>query len=165
MKDLKAELMTLVAELDNGLTAYCKLSSFLEVYLEKMPLRHFERTMEQAIVISDLLVNTYTCLETLFLRISQYFENNLPNDRWHSALLDKMTLEIPEYRPRVLSADSRNSLKEILKFRHFKRYYFSLEYSWDKLDYLILEFRKIRHEQALEREIKSFISYIKELQQ
>ena len=25
----------------------------------------------------------------------------------------------------------------MLKFRHFKRYYFELEYDWDRLDYLV----------------------------
>ena len=28
-------------------------------------------------------------------------------------------------------------LFELLKFRHFKRYYFELEYDWDRLDYLV----------------------------
>jgi hypothetical protein len=35
------------------------------------------RTTEQAIVLADVLVSIYICLETVFLRISQHFENRL----------------------------------------------------------------------------------------
>ena len=33
-------------------------------------------------------------------------------------------------------------LSELLRFRHFKRYYFKLEYDWDRLDFLIAKLRQ-----------------------
>ena len=40
-------------------------------------------------VITQSLTNYYTCLETIFLRISKFFENNLDKDQWHQSLLEK----------------------------------------------------------------------------
>ena len=61
----------------------------------------------------------YGVLENYFLRISKYFENDLPSDRWHQSLVERMKLEIPGVRP-ALFADDRHvkHVKEILRFRH-----------------------------------------------
>ena len=56
------------------------------------------KTPVSALIIAGLLENYYTCLETIFLRISQHFENRLGSDRWHRDLLQKMTLEIKGVR-------------------------------------------------------------------
>ena len=93
-------------------------------------------TRENAIVLSEILCNYYTCLETLFLRVSQFFENDLSSDRWHQDLLEKMTLNIEAVRPRLLSDASCASLRELMRFRHFKRYYLEFDYDWDKLEFL-----------------------------
>ena len=82
-----------------------------------------------------MLENYYTCLETIFLRISQSFENHLESARWHNDLLQKMTLETEGVRTAAVSDEAFPPLFELLKFRHFKRYYFELEYDWDRLDY------------------------------
>ena len=69
----------------------------------------------------------YTCLETIFLRISQSFENRLEPARRHNDLLRKMTLEVEGVRAAAVSEEAFFPLFELLKFRHFKRYYFDLE--------------------------------------
>ena len=35
------------------------------------------QSTENAIIVSDVFVSFYTCIETAFLRISQFFENAL----------------------------------------------------------------------------------------
>lgn len=102
------------------------------------------RTLEKAVFLSEIFVNYYTCLETLFFRVSQFFENSLSRDNWHSDLLRKMCLRIPEIREPVISEKTFSLLDELRKFRHFKRYYFSLDYDWDRLDYLAKIFEKLR---------------------
>jgi len=97
-----------------------------------------------AIVIAEYLVDYYTCLETLFFRISQFFENNLSKEKWHADLLDKMSLQIEEIREPVISDHTQALLSELLKFRHFRRYYFELNYDWDKLKYLQKKFGEVR---------------------
>lgn len=65
------------------------------------------------------LHNAYGTLENYFLRISKFFENSLPSDRWHRALVEKMALEIPGIRPALLSDSSALKVTlELLKFRH-----------------------------------------------
>ena len=94
------------------------------------------RTRENAIVLSEILCNYYTCLETLFLRVSQFFENDLSEDRWHQDLLERMTLTVEGVRPSLLSTEAHAALAELLRFRHFKRYYLEFDYDWDKLEFL-----------------------------
>ena len=95
------------------------------------------RTPVSALIVAGLLENYYTCLETIFLRISQHFENRLDPSRWHNDLLQKMTLEIEGVRPAAVSEAAFSPLFELLKFRHFKRYYFELQYDWERLDFLV----------------------------
>lgn len=65
------------------------------------------------------LHSVYGILENYFLRVSRFFENNLPRERWHKALVDQMALEIPQVRPALLGDDSLKRLAlELLRFRH-----------------------------------------------
>lgn len=91
----------------------------------------------ERIVVAQILENTYTAIETALLRISQGFDNALAPNRWHADLLDKMLLEKKGVRPRVLSDESHRLLTELMRFRHFKRYYLELDYDWEKLRYLL----------------------------
>jgi hypothetical protein len=91
----------------------------------------------ERIVVAQILENVYTAIETALLRISQGFDNSLRSDRWHADLLDKMLLEKKGVRPRVLSEESHRLLVELMRFRHFKRYYLELDYDWEKLRFLL----------------------------
>ncbi len=104
------------------------------VYEEELSL--VGKTNRSALMVSGLLENYYTCLETTFLRISRFFENSLDSDRWHSDLLEKMTISIEGVRIPVVSDENHSRLLELLKFRHFRRYYSELEYDWDRLEFL-----------------------------
>lgn len=99
-------------------------------------LKKIGKTERSALMVAGLLENYYTCLETIFLRISQFFDNNLKSERWHSDLLEKMTVTIEGVRSAAVSSENYTRLLELLKFRHFRRYYFELEYDWDRLEFL-----------------------------
>ncbi len=114
-----------------------------------------------AAYLADILDSFYTCLETLFLRISHYFENQLEKERWHQDLLDKMIIEIPDIRIAAISSESFGSLKELLRFRHFRRYYFEMEYDWDKLEYLQKKFVEL--ETSVKQDLKCFYDFLKAL--
>ena len=53
-----------------------------------------------------------------------------------------MTLEIQDVRAAAVSEEALPALSELLRFRHFKRYYFELEYDWDRLDFLVAKLRQ-----------------------
>ena len=121
------------------------------------------KTPVSALIIAGLLENYYTCLETIFLRISQHFENPLGSDRWHTDLLQKMTLEIKGVRVAAVSEAAFPPLLQLLQFRHFKHYYFELEYDWDRLDFLV---GKLRQAQPLvTRDLQRFGRFMSALDQ
>ena len=121
------------------------------------------KTPVSALIIAGLLENYYTCLETIFVRISQHFENRLGSDRWHTDLLQKMTLEIKGVRVAAVSEAAFPPLLQLLQFRHFKHYYFELEYDWDRLDFLV---GKLRQAQPLvTRDLQRFGRFMSALDQ
>ena len=115
------------------------------------------RTPISALIVAGLLENYYTCLETIYLRISQSFENKLEAARRHNDLLQKMTLEIEGVRTAAVSDEAFSPLFELLKFRHFKRYYFELEYDWDRLDYLVTKLRQAHP--LVTRDLERFVRF------
>lgn len=123
--------------------------------------KHMGRKNTSAIVIAELMVDYYTCLETCFLRISQFFENHLTEDRWHADLLEKMTMRIEGTRDAVVSDASAAALGELMKFRHFRRYYFEMEYDWDKLEYLQKVFARVRD--GVPGELSTFQAFLRRL--
>lgn len=114
-----------------------------------------------AVYLAEILEDTYTCLETLFLRISQFFENSLSSERWHQDLLEKMRLDITGIRKAVISDSTFLLLYELLRFRHFKRYYFSMDYDWDKLEFLTRTY--VRLIPAIHGDLADFESFLQAL--
>jgi hypothetical protein len=115
----------------------------------------------EALAVTQLLSNYYTCAETIFLRISRFFENNLPPEKWHQVLLERMTLHIDDVRPCVITDEVYDDLRELMKFRHFSRYYFDLDYDWDRLEFLIQKFQDSRV--PLQQQLKAFDEYLQRL--
>ncbi len=61
----------------------------------------------------------YGVLENYFLRISKFFENNLPSQGWHKALVERMALDIPGVRPPLMtSREWKQDVLTVLRFRH-----------------------------------------------
>ncbi len=116
------------------------------------------KTTTTGVAAAGLVENLYTAVETVFVRIAQTFGNNLRPERWHSDLLSRMTVEVPGVRPAVLSESIYSHLDELMRFRHFKRYYFHLDYDWGRLEYLIGVVRKITP--MVSGELASFRSYV-----
>ena len=153
-------VLTLSSELQKSRGVLARIVDFYDRYLDQTHGAR-ARTTEQAIVLADILVSYYTCLETMFLRISQFFENDLLSEKWHQDLLDKMTLRIQGIRENVISDDTAALLSELLRFRHFKRYYFEFEYDWDRIDFLRKKFEQLRP--AVESDLDRFAEFLRRL--
>jgi hypothetical protein len=119
------------------------------------------RSRSAALIVAQIFENYYTCLETCFLRISQFFENNLSHDRWHSDLLEKMTLNVPGIRHAAIQTETYGCLEEFLRFRHFKRYYFQLDYDWEKIDFLAKKYEQAYP--AVQRDLDAFLEFLEEI--
>jgi hypothetical protein len=55
------------------------------------------------IILADILTDYYTCVETVLVRIAKAFENELEKDRWNASLLERMNMDVPRVRPRVVT--------------------------------------------------------------
>lgn len=67
------------------------------------------------------LHNLYSAFENYFLRISRFFENNIPASGWHRNLIERMKLDIPGLRPALFSKEFAVKVDELLRFRHVFR--------------------------------------------
>jgi hypothetical protein len=159
MKEREA-LPSLIGEIEKHKAVLLKMSVFFAEFRNKHPDWKSIDT-ETAMGAAQFFGNFYTCAETIFFRISSFFENNLEKQRWHSHLLDRMTCDIPGERPHVLENTTAVMLADFLKFRHFTRYYFDFDYDREKLEFL-----GSRFERTLTRcinEVDTFCSFLSQL--
>lgn len=156
----KDESLLLIGEIKESLIAFNKIHhlylSYVAVFTDEK-----NRDIRDAVLLTEILCNSYTCLETILFRISRAFENHLSSDKWHKELLHKMRIEIPGLRKAVLSQESYLLLDELRRFRHFKRYYFEFDYDWLKLDYLKIVYEKLVP--LISLELESYIDFLREL--
>ena len=154
-----AKHRTLLNEIEHTECVLERLIEFYKGYTGNDDFQH--RGIEQAIVISDTLEKYYTGLETIYLRVSRHFENHLASERWHSDLLQKMIIDIDGIRPAVVSEQAYPLLVELMKFRHFRRYYFDLDYDWDRLDFLHKKF--VQSVPLVAEDLHRFKEFMREL--
>ena len=138
--NLETNIRTLSAEINKSISVLTRIEDYI---LDFQQQNLDNPGLDKAMIITQALTNYYTCIETIFLRISKFFENNLDKEQWHRSLLNKMILEIENVRPKIICKSVYNGLLELLKFRHFSRYYFELDYDWDKLRFLLKKFNNI----------------------
>ena len=152
-------LAALAAELRSALPVLERIDRFHDEF-QRQP--HASRqSIENAIIVSDVMVSFYTCLETAFLRISQFFENALDDARWHEQLLRAMTWTVPGVRERVICDATCAALAELRRFRHFKRYYFAFDYDWERLELVRSKYLACRGQ--VRAELEAYASYVERL--
>ena len=158
MNETNRKIDVLSAEIVKSMEVLNKIHTF---YAENRSLLNDKKDRRNAIAISEIFLNYYTCLETIFLRISRFFENNLPNSKWHSELLGRMVLEVKPLRQKVISDKTFNILDEFRRFRHFKRYYFDFSYDWERLSFLKNKYEKLHP--LVNKDLSLFLDFLEEL--
>lgn len=143
MNESQRESSILQGQILSGLEVMQRVQDHVDGFLEN-ELEQMGCTTVSAVIISDGLSRFYTAIETIFVRVSRFFENSLEGERWHADLLDRMALSIPEIRPPVISQKTHADLRELMKFRHFSRYYAELEYDWDRLEFLLRKYDAVK---------------------
>ena len=74
------------------------------------------------------LHNYYSAVEDLLKIVAVAFENNISDvSRWHSELIDRMTIDIEGVRPRLLSGETAALLHRVRSFRHFFRHAYRVD--------------------------------------
>jgi hypothetical protein len=78
--------------------------------------------------------NLYCATEDLLKIVAGYFENNISNSsQWHSLLLQRMSIEIPNIRPAFLTSKTYSILNSLRGFRHFFRHAYGAAIEYDQL--------------------------------
>lgn len=156
------EVETLIAHIYKHLSLLRESNEEIQA-AEENDLALLGRTSRSAVLIAGLLENYYTCAETIFVRISQFFENNLTPERWHKDLLDRMILSVVPIRPQVVSDEVYQDLLELMRFRHFRRYYFGTAYDWERLEELLRRAKRVHP--PLAADLEQFVGFLHELSQ
>jgi hypothetical protein len=156
----RTSIAELTGQIEHGIICLERLAAGVNAALDN-EVRILGRTSNSALIIAGLIESYYTCLETVLLRISQTFENNLSAERWHADLLEKMTHEVTGVRAAVISGAVYPQLMEILKFRHFRRYYYQIEHDWDKIDFVLKKVTSAHP--AVIQDLGGFISFLRQV--
>ena len=72
-----------------------------------------------------------------------------------------MALTIPDIRPQVVDERTFADLEELLRFRHFHRYYLEFNYDWERLRVAQSRFDSVR--KPLDHDLDEFERYLLEV--
>lgn len=80
------------------------------------------------------LARLYNIIEQMGKRVAQRFENMISDDkRWHSALIERLSLDITSVRPALWPVSIQQPLHELRAFRHVFTHAYNLTLDPDKL--------------------------------
>jgi hypothetical protein len=83
------------------------------------------------------LHDVYSGLERLFRLVVETIDGDLPvGHDWHRALLQQVTMEIPDLRPLLVSRETADALAEYLGFRHVVRNVYAFRFDPARLERL-----------------------------
>lgn len=92
--------------------------------------------------IGYYLHSFYNGCENMFCSIARFFENDLGAHSWHSDLLKRMKLAIPDFRPAVINEELFVLLEDFRGFRHKFRHSYTFELDWEKERLVAKKFRR-----------------------
>jgi hypothetical protein len=126
------------------------------------PLLSSESDYRELIVVAYHLHHLYSAFENIFLNVATAFENEIKGaDRWHTELLDRMTLNLLPLRPRLLDDAAYDALDELRRFRHVFRHAYRSRLDADRLQLVL---KKANQLKLLYRpQIDEFLAFVRSL--
>jgi hypothetical protein len=127
--------LKLAAQLDQDLGGIERLADAvrrLEVRTDD-PDREWLRTR----ALSFEIERWYTAVEATIERVLRQIDGTAPEGRgWHDELLRSAAVAVQGLRPSVISGDSVEALREVMRFRHFARHGYDRDPDADRVDEL-----------------------------
>lgn len=155
----KPGLLTLVAEVRGEMSSLSQLTQeIVRTWSRREEVADDERrTYLESTALK--LHNFYTGCERLFEKIAGEVNGGVPKTPdWHLRLLRTMSLEIPEVRPRIVTAELADRLGEYLRFRHLVRNIYGFELEEGKLAPLVAEIEGVFHD--LEQQLGQALDFL-----
>ncbi len=107
----------------------------------------------------SILHDFYTRCERIFKKIAADINGSFEDtEKWHKALLFRMTIPVKELRPAVISEELAAALDEYLSFRHVFRNIYGFELKGDRITHLVSKFESVIDE--FDRELRRFLAYL-----
>ena len=118
---------------------------------------------KDVIVTAYRLHNLFSAFENMFVNIAAVFENSIDEaGRWHSQLLERMTLTAMPLRPQVIDEEAFDALDELRRFRHLFRHAYSKRLHADRLN-LVLQ-RAFVLKNLYKPQLETFIHFLQTLE-
>lgn len=107
----------------------------------------------------SILHDFYNICERIFKLVAKEINGNFEaGEHWHKQLLYRMTLELKDIRPAVISKELAASLDEFLTFRHLFRNIYGFELMGDRLDRMVQKF--LTTADHFKKEMEDFVKLI-----
>ena len=107
----------------------------------------------------SILHDFYNCCERIFKKVAVEVNGGYEDaEKWHKALLFKMTIPIKGIRPAVITEELAAELDEYLSFRHVFRNIYGFELKGERITYLSGKFDKTA--KRFITEIRRFLSFL-----
>lgn len=149
----KNALTVLKVDVQAQMTAIAKISVLVEE-------RSLGLTADDPVRLESVayqIHNLYNAAEDLLKLVAAHFENQISDTvRWHTALLQRMSQEIPGTRPALLSEESYILLNSLRGFRHFFRHAYGVPIDYSQLQINLDKARQLRT--CLEQDIERFLN-------
>lgn len=140
------------------------LASIAEVYQQIDDLGAHATGSSQDIILGYYLHVLYGLFENLFVQIAERFGNHIGDTtQWHTQLLKRMTLDVKEIRPPVISQEAYLALNELRSFRHLFRNAYLLQFDPDRLNLVLREADRLNP--IYEAEMNAFLDFLEQLAQ
>ena len=155
MMKMEADIKTLILEIQEELTHLEGLKQELDTIAK-------ERSLPMRRAQGSILHDFYNGCERIFRNIVEAVNGGFdPEEAWHRNLLYRMTLDLKEVRPRVISDELAGDLDEYLAFRHVFRNIYGFELREDRLHHLITQLDRTLP--RFKAEISAFLDFLEQL--
>lgn len=125
MKKDRINFLRLISELDSDIEILDELMKKYNLVNNKI--KHIKPDEFDWASLGYTIHNIYNLLENYFLRISKFFGNDLDKTSWHKELVNRMSVEIRDVRPKLFDRDLAYKINELRAFRHVFRYMYQSE--------------------------------------
>jgi hypothetical protein len=155
----RARILELLAHCQADLTAMEQAAAEVAALRAQTP-RPGEGSRE-VILYGYNLHQWYNAAENALLRIARHFGNEIERTEWHRGLLERLQLEVPGLRPRLIGEASFEHLNALRGFRHVFRHTYGYALKWSLMEPNV-ERLPAAH-QAFTADLNRFFAYLRKL--
>ena len=131
----RVQYKRLVVDIKDDLDSVQKIVGYIKEITQVLESEKGSVRGADLMACAGYLHHYYTCIESVFERISRAFDGGLiAGGDYYRELLRSMTIEIPDIRPSIISRDLAEELDEYRRFRHMFRHAYGSELRWRKME-------------------------------